>query len=120
MSEYAVLLNSSTEDVWPTANGLEYALDLDEDGHEVDVYFDGAATQRPRQLAEKPNHPINNFFDEADDRGLIAGACGFCADSFDATEGCGKASVDILGGAAEHAPRPSQLVDDEYELLTIG
>jgi hypothetical protein len=120
VSEYAVLLNSSTEDVWPTANGLEYALDLDEGGHEVDVYFDGAPTQRPRQLAEKPNHPINNFFDEADDRGLIAGACGFCADSFDATEGCGKASVDILGGAAEHAPRPSQLVDDEYELLTIG
>jgi len=120
VSEYAVLLNLSTEDVWPTANGLEYALDLDEGGHEVDVYFDGAATQRPRQLAEKPNHPINNFFDEADDRGLIAGACGFCADSFDATEGCEKASVYNLGGAAEHAPRPSQLVDDEYELLTIG
>jgi hypothetical protein len=90
VSEYAVLLNLSTEDVWPTANSLEYALDLDEGGHEVDVDFDGAATQRPRQLAEKPNHPINNFFDEADDRGLIAGACGFCADSFDATEGWRK------------------------------
>jgi len=68
MSKYAVLLNSSTEDVGPTANGLEYALDLNEGGHDVDVYFHGAATQWPGQLAEKPNHPVNKFSETADDR----------------------------------------------------
>lgn len=120
MNKYAVLLNASTDDVGPTANGLEYAIDLDDGGHDVDVYFDGVATQWPGQLVEKPNHPINAFFDEADDRGLIAGACGFCADSFDGTEGCEKAGVEILGSADEHAPKPSELVDDGYELLTIG
>lgn len=119
MSKYAVLLNASTDDVGPAANGLEYALDLDEGGHDVDVYFDGAATQWPGELVEKPNHPINDFFEAADDRD-IAGACGFCADSFGGTEGCREAGVEILGGADEHAPKPSELVGEGYELLTIG
>jgi len=120
VSKYAVLLNASTDDVGPTANGLEYALDLDEGGHDVAVFFDGVATQWPGHLVEKPNHPTNNFFQKADDRGLIAGACGFCADSFDATEGCERAGVEVLGGPDEHAPRPSELVAEGYELLTIG
>lgn len=120
MSKYVVLLNASTEDLGPTANGLQYAHDLDEGGHQVEVYFDSGATQWPGQLAEQPNQPINHFFEEADDRGLIAVACGFCADSFDATGGCEKAGVEVLGGADDYAPRPSQLVDDEDELLTIG
>ena len=68
MSKYAGLLNSITEAFGPTANGREYALDLDEGGPDVDVYFHGAATQWPRQLAEKPNHPVNKFFETADDR----------------------------------------------------
>ena len=120
MSKYAVLLNASTDDVGPTANGLEYALDLDQAGHEVDVFLDGIATQWPGKLQEKSNHPINNFFDKADERGLIAGACGFCADSFNGTDGCKAAGVEILGGPDEHAPKPSELVADEYELLPIG
>lgn len=120
MSKYAVLLNASTDDVGPTANGLEYALDLDEGGHDVDVFFDGVATQWPGELVDKPNHPINDFFEEADDRGLIAGACGFCADSFEATEGCEEAGVEVLGTPDEHAPKASELVEEEYELLTIG
>lgn len=120
MSKYAVLLNASTDDVGPTANALEYALDLDLAGHDVDLFFDGVATQWPGHLEEKPNHPINNFFEPADERGLIAGACGFCADSFDATAGCRDAGVEILGGPEEHAPKPSELVADDYELMTIG
>lgn len=120
MSKYAVLLNASTDDVGPTANGLEYAIDLDEGGHDVDVYFDGVATQWPGRLVEKPEHPINKFFEEADDRGLIAGACGFCADSFGGEDGCEKAGVELLGSPEEHAPKPSELVDDEYDLLPIG
>lgn len=120
MGKYAVLLNASTDDVGPTANALEYAIDLDEGGHNVDVFFDGVATQWPGRLVERPNHPINDFFETADERGLIAGACGFCADSFDAIEGCETAGVEILGGPDEHAPKPSELIDDGYELLTIG
>lgn len=44
MEKFAVLLNTSTDEVGQTANGIEYALDLDESGKEVEVFFDGSAT----------------------------------------------------------------------------
>lgn len=120
MANYAVILNASTDDVGPTANGLEYAIDLDDAGHEVSVYLDGVATNWPGLLVEKPDHPINEFYGEAEERGIVEGACGFCADSFGATEGLEAAGVDILGAPDEHAPSPAELVDDGYELLTVG
>lgn len=120
MSKYALLLNASTDDVGPAANGLEYALDLDDAGHEVEVFFDGEATQWPGTLEETPDHPVNNYYEEVDDRGLVGGACGFCANAFDAVEGCEAAGVDLLGGSDEHAPDVGELTEDDYELLTVG
>lgn len=120
MSKYALLLNASPDDVGPAANGLEYALDLDDAGHEVDVFFDGVATQWPGTLTEKPDHPVNNYFREADERGLLAGACGFCAHAFDGVDGCEAAGVELLGGPEEHAPDIGELVANDYELLTVG
>lgn len=120
MGKYAVLLNASTDDIGPAANGLEYALDLDEAGHEVDVFLDGAATQWPGQFIEQPDHPVNTYFEAADERGLVAGACGFCADAFGGAEGCRGAGVEILGSVDEHAPSAGELVGDGFELLTVG
>lgn len=120
MTRYALMLNASTDDVGPTANGLEYALDLDGAGHEVEVFFDGEATRWPGTLEEKPNHPVNEYFEEADERGLIGGACGFCANAFDGAEGCEAAGVELLGSSDQHAPNVGELVNDEYELLTVG
>lgn len=120
MSKYALMLNASTGSVGPTANGLEYALDLDEADHEVEVYFDGEATQWPGTLAEKPEHPVNDYFEQADERGLIGGVCGHCANAFDAVDGCETAGVELLGGHDEHGPDVGTLVNDDYELITVG
>ncbi|MCL7418708.1 MAG: hypothetical protein M8354_12840, partial [Halalkalicoccus sp.] len=64
MNKYAIMLNASPDDVGPTANGLEYALDLDGAGHNVEVFLDGVATQWPGTLSEKPDHPVNEYFTE--------------------------------------------------------
>lgn len=120
MSKYALMLNASTDDVGPAANGLEYALDLDEAGHEVDVFFDGEATQWPGTLEEKPDHPVNEYFEQANEHGLIGGACGFCANAFDAVEGCEAAGIDLLGGHDQHGPDVGELVNEDYQLLTVG
>jgi len=117
--QYAILLNASTDDVGPAANGLEYALDLDDGGHEVDVYLDGAATKWADQIEAKPDHPVGEYFQQAEDRGLIAGACGFCADAFDATEGIEARDIDLLGSPEEHAPDIAELAET-HDLLTIG
>lgn len=65
--QYAVLVNASTDDVGPAANGLEYALDLDEGGNDVEIYLDGAATKWPDQLESKPDHPVAEYFEQAED-----------------------------------------------------
>lgn len=120
MNKYALLLNASTDDVGPAANGLEYAIDLDDAGHDVEVFFDGEATQWPGTLEAKPDHPVNEYFEEIDDRDLVGGACGFCANAFDAVEGCEEAGIELLGGPDEHGPDVGELTESGYELLTVG
>lgn len=120
MGKYAVLLNASTDDVGPAVNGLEYAIELDDAGHDVDIYLDGIATRWPGQFVEKPDHPVNDHFGEAEERGIVAGACGYCAHSFGAMEGIEASNVDLLSGPEEHAPRASELVEEGYDLLPIG
>lgn len=120
MAKYAVLVNSGIDDVGPTANALEYALDLDEGGHEADVYFDGESTQWIGELADNPDHPVNDYFTQARERDLVAGVCGYCADAFGAYEDALEAGVEAIGGEDSHGPSVSALVDDGYELLTVG
>lgn len=116
---YAVLVNASTDDVGPAANGLEYALDLDEAGHEVEVYLDGAATKWPDRLEAKPEHPVAEHFEEVEDRGLVAGACGHCANAFGATEGIEARGIEVIGEDGEHGPDVGELAET-HDLLTIG
>lgn len=120
MAKYAVLVNSGTDDVGPTANALEYALNLDEGGHEAAIYFDGEATQWIGELAENPDHPVNDYLTQADERGLVGGVCGYCASAFGAYQDVLEQGVEAIGGEDEHGPDVSELVDDGYQLLTVG
>lgn len=118
-NRYAVLLNASTDDVGPAANGLEYALDLDQGGNDVEVYLDGAATKWADRLEAKPDHPVAEHFEEAEERGLIAGACAHCTEAFDATEGIEARDIDMVGEDGGHGPDISELAET-HELLPIG
>jgi hypothetical protein len=51
---------------------------------------------------------------------LLAGACGYCANAFDAAEACERSGVPLLSDSGEHAPAVAQLANEGYELLTIG
>lgn len=116
---FAVLMNASTDDVGPTANGLEYAIDLDDAGHDVEVYLDGAATRWAGELESEPDHPVAEHFEQAKSRGLVAGACGHCADAFGATEGIEARGIELLSEPGEHGPDVGELANDR-DLLTIG
>ena len=120
MTDYAIMLNGSTDEVGSTANGLEYALDLDDHGFDVTVYFDGSSTKWPGVLQEKPDHPVNKYYTEATERGLIGGACGYCAHAFGGVEGCEAAGIELIGGAEDHGPDVGELVAAGTELITVG
>lgn len=112
-------MNASTDDVGPTANGLEYALDLDDAGYDVEVFLDGAATKWADKLEARPDHPVGEHFEEVEARNLVAGACGHCADAFGATEGLDARNIELLGEQGNHGPDVGELAADR-ELLTIG
>ena len=85
------------------------------------IYLDGAATQWPTESERRSGHPFTEGFAEARERDLVVGACAFCANAFGATESCQEAEIELLGAAGEqHGPDVAAIVDDGYELLTVG
>lgn len=121
MSRYALLLSAGPDRAGSALNAIEYALRLDEGGHTVEIYLDGAATQWPGESGRRSGHPVSEGFSEARERDLVVGACAFCANAFGATDGCLDAGIDLLGIAGEeHGPDVAAIVDDGYELMTVG
>ena len=121
MNRYALLLSAGPDRVGTALNAIEYALTLDKEGHTVAIYLDGAATQWPGEMETRVDHPLSQGLAAALDRELIVGCCAFCADAFGGVEGCRAVGIRLLGVAGEeHGPDVAQLVDDGYELLTVG
>jgi hypothetical protein len=119
-NKYAVLLNAGPESVAVAGNAFNYAVELDEAGHDVEIYLDGKATQWPAEFAENPDRPFSHHWEAVKERDLLTGACGYCANAFDAAEACTLEGVDLLSGKGQHAPSVGELADRDYEFLTIG
>ncbi|PSQ16517.1 hypothetical protein BRD00_11040 [Halobacteriales archaeon QS_8_69_26] len=117
---YAVLMNAGPEDFAKAGNGFQYAIELDEAGYDVELFLDGKATQWPAEFAEDPDRPFGHHWSRLQSRGILTGACGYCANAFDADEACRLEDVELLSGADEHAPAVARLADEGYELLTVG
>ena len=121
MGKYAVLLSAGPDRTGSALNGVEYALRLADDGHDVRVYLDGRATRWPGELATRADHPLRDGLDRAANGDVSVAACAYCAAAFDATTGCRAEDVPLLGTAGEeHGPDVAALVDDGYELLTMS
>jgi len=73
----------SGHDLGRVTNAMMAAREFKEEGDEVELVFDGAGTRWPGVLAD-PEHSSHGLYESVSDR--IAGACGFCADAFEATE----------------------------------
>lgn len=99
---------------------MEYALDLDDSGHHVEVFFDDAATAWVPEFESDPSNPVHKYYADAREQGLVGGACGYCADAFGVYDQVGQAGVERIGGRDEHGPDIGELVDAGYELLPVG
>lgn len=114
------MINTAPGDEGPTSNNLEYAIDLDEGGHEVEVYFDGEGTQWIPELENDPETSVVDYYEQAREQDLVAGACGFCANAFDVTDEIEQAGIEIRGGPDEHGPDVAQLAAEEYQFINVG
>lgn len=121
MSKYALCVTAGPNRVGSALNGFEYATSLLDAGHDVAVFLDGEATKWPGEVASRADHPVGTTLSTLQRRGAIEGACAYCADVYDATEGCAAADVSLLGTAGEtHAPDVGALVTAGYELVSVG
>lgn len=116
MSKHAFLLLSSPEMPGKFANPLTYAKQLDGAGHEVEVYFDGAATYWFDGIEGHPE-PARKAYEAAKDADLIAGVCAHCATFKGVSEAVEAEGFDIEG--TEHEPDVATLVDAGYELHIV-
>jgi len=120
MNRYALLLSAGPNRVGSALNAIEYALSLDEEGHTVAIYLDGAATQWPVEMDARVDHSLSKGLATATERERSAGCCAFCADTLGGTEDRQKAGIPLLGVAGEkHGPDVARLVDEGCELLTV-
>ena len=119
-NRYAVLLNAGPDSAPTASNGFNYALELDDAGYEVRVFLDGQATKWPSAFEETPEFPFSHDWEQIVRRGLLAGACGYCANAFDVADACERSGIDLLSDETEHAPAVAELASEGYEMLTIG
>ena len=119
-NKYAILLNAGPDDAPAASNGFNYALEFDDAGYDVQVFLDGQATKWPETFEAEPDLPFSYAWEQLEKRGLLAGACGYCANAFDVVESCQRSGIDLLSDETEHAPKVAALADDGYEMLTIG
>lgn len=75
-------------------------------GDEVKLLFDGGGTVWPGALA-KEDHPAHKLWESVHD--VVAGACSYCADAFDATSGVEEAGVKLPDEYKRHLSFPWSL-----------
>lgn len=118
--KYALVLNAGPDETAKAGNAFNYALELDDGGYDVQVFLDGQAAKWPAEFAGDEDRPFGHDWARMRERGLLAGACGFCASAFGAAEACEDAGIDLLSDSDKHAPAIAQLAREEYEILTVG
>lgn len=116
MSKHAFILLSHPEYPGKFANPLTYAAQLDDAGHDVEVYFDGEATYWFDGLEERPK-PALDAYTRAKERVLIAGVCDHCVSFKGVAEAVESEGFEIEG--TDHAPDVAGLVDEGYEIHTV-
>lgn len=119
-TKYAIMINAGPDRAPTANNAFEYAVDLDDEGYEVEVFLDGQATKWPAEFADNPDRPFTHRWKQIQRRGVLAGACGYCANAFGAKEACELADVQLLSGDEQHAPSVGKLARENYEIITMG
>jgi hypothetical protein len=85
--------SNSEEALGRVFNGLSTAYELKQNGDDVTVMFQGAATRWPRVLSA-PEHPVHGLYELVKDS--IAGASAGCAAVFGATEDVEASGLPLL------------------------
>ena len=118
MQRVAMLVLADTEshgDLGRVVNALMTAREFKEAGDDVQIVFDGAGTKWPGVLSND-DHRSHALWESVHD--VVSGACGYCADAFEATESVHAAGVKLLD-EYHHHPSIRNLVANGYQIISF-
>lgn len=113
MKQVLLIIYAGTETHEGTArvtNALMMAKELDENGHDVEIAFDGAGVAWLEKLEGK--HQLTDLYKTVEDN--VSSACDFCVDAFDA-----EVSDDLREGGYEGHQSFVEYFEDEWEVVTF-
>jgi len=102
-------------DLGRVVNALQIARELDGAGDKVIIVFDGAGTPWIPTLSDE-EHKYHGLFQET--KGLIAGACSYCAAVYGAKEAIEETEIELLDEFSGH-PSVRKLMSRGYQILTF-
>jgi hypothetical protein len=117
MAKFAAILLAQPTDMGRAVHGLLYAKDLKEAGHEVQLLFDGAGTTWVKEF-EHPEHKYHQLYKEVKAKGLIGGACEYCARAFKVDDAVSKAGIPFRNEYGGH-PSVARLIQQGYTVITL-
>lgn len=118
MSKVGIIVLADVEshgDLGRVVNALITAKEFKEAGDEVEIVFDGAATQWPGLLSDE-GHRAHRLYDDVVDK--VSGACGYCAHAFEAEAGVRDAGVKLLDEFHGH-PSIRGMVNRGFQIITF-
>ncbi|CAN5331186.1 hypothetical protein BH23BAC3_BH23BAC3_26650 [soil metagenome] len=118
MNKVAVVVlaeNGTHEALGRVLNALELAKEMQEEGDDVKVIFDGAGVTFIPEL-EKEDHDIHPVYQAV--KPAIEGACKFCCKAFDVINEVNKTDVDLLDDYDDH-PSLRSYIADGYQVVTF-
>lgn len=117
MVKTAIIILAGTEskaDTGRLVNGLQAAKEFTESDDELELVFDGAATQWIGEL-ENEDHDYHDLYQSVSDDAAV---CDYCASAFGADDAVEDAGVVRIDDNEGH-PSIRSLVSDGYEIITF-
>ncbi len=106
--------NETHEGLGRVVNAMVAVKELAEAGDDVRLIFDGGGTVWPGEL-DREDHDAHGLW--ASVRYSVQGACSYCADAFEVTDGVKGAGVALLDEYKRH-PSIRSLLAEDYRILT--
>ena len=96
---------------------LFHAIDLHDQGYDVKIIIEGAATQLPGQLND-PDKPFSQTYKKVKEAGLIDCVCKNCAAKMGATAEAEKQNLTLKGEVFGH-PGLGPFIEAGYQIITF-
>lgn len=119
--KYVILLhagNETNEGAARAAHALVYAQEMSENGFDVVLIFDGAASGWAQEFA-KPEHPMYKRYEQVRKSGVVMEICDYCSEHFHVQEKLSEQQKALLSGDYEGHPSLVKWIGRGYRVISL-